>query len=636
MAVDPTTYAKWVQSRERLLVDNCVYVADFLDDSVIGLALELKDRDPEEIYQVLRKEIYRAVTLHEIGHTVGMTHNFQSSFDALNYHDEFWHIHERFPGDNAADEKARNEAKAPQFRYGSIMDYGSRFNSDFAGLGKYDYAAIKFVYGNRVEVFDDGVQVPGDLRFQIDFGDYRQLPEHLGGVENLSKRKNVSIDEQMEARRDGVIENARKFAQNPNRPAGDFWIDRTVPYQYCYDIYNGDLRCRTFDEGATHTEAVKSALQRYWNYFVFNSYRRGRNEVEFIEGFFGRQARLAEYLVYPWKHYYFFDSYPTALRDDLLQASLLGINFINQVMGQPQPGRHCLDPRSNVFYPSYFFPLNRGAVNQTNCQDVEVPIGQGRDLWIDFSDDYVYKIDYIGTFYDKTAFIFQLFEPSTSFLRVSDQTDNRQFSIGYYNGFRDELVNLTKEMMRSYLGIGRADSHFTFYLDRQNKIVPNLMVDPATFGVGGQRPTNTRPRIYSPVPYDLLYNTMIYASAFGTTMYDRQLDFIDYLQIGEVGSGDNRRCGESAETISFTNPTTGATFTACQTNDGRSIAYEILKEANDFVANEWLPAYTEWQEDLDDTEKRQFFEDQDLRMQDFVELMQDMRAVRSLFDWGHL
>ncbi len=635
MAVNPTAYSKWVRARERLLVDNCVYMADFLDDSVIGLALEMKDRDPEEVYQALRREIYRGVTLHEIGHTVGLTHNFQSSFDALNYHDEFWDIHERFPGDNADDERARNEAKITHYRYGSIMDYGSRFNSDFAGLGKYDYAAIKFVYGDRVEVFDDNVRVPGDLRFQIDFGDYRELPDRLGGAANLQKRKNVPIEDQMEKRRKGVLDNAQKYAQNPNRPASDFWIDRTVPYQYCADGFNGDLRCRTWDEGATHAEAVKSAIQRYWNYYVFNSYRRGRNEVEFINGFFSRQDRLAEYLVYPWKYYYFFDSYPTHLRDDLLEASLTGINFMNQVLGSPQPGRYCLDTRSNVFYPSQFFDFD----TQKTCQSVELPVGQGRDMYIDFNDDYVYKIDYIGTFYDKTTFIFQLFDPSTSFFRISDQTDDRQFTVSYYNGFRDELVNLAKDLMQGYLGTGRSNSNFAYYLDRQNKVVPSLMIDPETFGKGGQRPPNTRPRIYAPVPYNLLYNTMLYASAFGTTMYDRQLDFIDYLQIGEEGSGDDRLCGASAQAISFTNPTTGATFNACQTNDGRSLAYDIIKEANDYVREEWQPAYDAWQRNLESPraeEFRQQFEDADQRLQDFVELMQDMRSLRSLFDWGRL
>jgi hypothetical protein len=209
--------------------------------------------------------------------------------------------------------------------------------------------------------------------------------------------------------------------------------------------------------------------------------------------------------------------------------------------------------------------------------------------------------------------------------------------VGYYNAFRDELVNLTKDLMRGYLGTGRATSNFAYYLDRQNKVVPGLMVDPTHFGDGSQQAPNTRPRIYAPVPYDLLYNTMLYASAFGTSTFDRQLDYVEYLNMGEDGSGDDRQCGAGASLIRFTHPVTKNTFNACQTNDGRSLAYEILKEANDFVTEEWQPAYDAWQRNLGRDNVEDFrlqFEDVNQRLQDFVELMQDMRSLRSLFDWG--
>ncbi|MEZ4466334.1 MAG: hypothetical protein R3F43_18240 [bacterium] len=39
--------------------------------------------------------------------------------------------------------------------------------------------------------------------------------------------------------------------------------------------------------GANHTEAVRSAIQRCWNYYLFSSYRAGRGENAFIQSFFG-------------------------------------------------------------------------------------------------------------------------------------------------------------------------------------------------------------------------------------------------------------------------------------------------------------------------------------------------------------
>ena len=43
-----------------------------------------------------------------------------------------------------------------EIQYSSIMDYGSRFSSDLAGLGSYDSAAIAFGYGGLVYAFEQG------------------------------------------------------------------------------------------------------------------------------------------------------------------------------------------------------------------------------------------------------------------------------------------------------------------------------------------------------------------------------------------------------------------------------------------------------------------------------------------------
>ncbi|MCB9524379.1 MAG: zinc-dependent metalloprotease [Myxococcales bacterium] len=623
MAVDPQAFGRYHAERAQFFSSKNIMMADFIDDAVIGQALALKGQPREAIYQQLREEIFEAVTLHELGHTLGLRHNFEGSFDALNYPDEFWDIRERFS------QREWPAQRLPEFQYSSIMDYGSRFNSDTKGLGKYDVAAMKYVYGGVAEVFDDAVPVPGRLDMELELNDFSKIPGMLGGYTNLTRRKDVPVGELVEDLRAGVRQNAERFAANPERPAADYWTDRSVPYGYCSDEYAGfygtTLRCRRWDHGANHTEAVHSAIQRYWNYYLFSAYRRGREEGAFLNGFFGRVGRVAEYLQYPWQFYSFFDAYPVDLREDLLRAALTGLNFINQVLGTPEPGRYC---RNGAWYlPNYFFSVE----NQQACEAINVPVGPGRDMYLDFDSEYVYRINYIGSYYDKINLIGQLAVTSTNFLSFYTDypLDDRQFTIGYYRAFQDELVDVLRDLMLGSL----------FYLPENNrfanlvidgKVKPQLLVDPRN--LGGEAVTRTDPRIWSRVPYNLLFQGMALTALFNTTPHDLRTDFIEYLTIAEVGSGDDRLLGEGAETITFTHPQSGKQYVAAQTVDGRSLAYDLIQVANEYVQNEWIQARQDVLDSPENETAQENFADADRRLQDFVELMEDMRTLRSWVD----
>ena len=81
------------RARSRTLATNgCVYMGEFADDSIIGTAMELAGLPPDEIFKRLRAAIFRGLSEHEMGHTMGLRHNFAGSTDALNYHDDYWKI----------------------------------------------------------------------------------------------------------------------------------------------------------------------------------------------------------------------------------------------------------------------------------------------------------------------------------------------------------------------------------------------------------------------------------------------------------------------------------------------------------------------------------------------------------------
>jgi hypothetical protein len=172
-----------------------LWLANFDDPAIAGLAQEMKDRQlaGDDLFQALRERIFHAVMLHELGHTMGLRHNFAGSSDALNFHDEYWPERvktiepvktytqrpdysvdaflfsncslqgplplangETVPGSDVTAGCAEQRAnKMNEYQYSSIMDYGGRFNADFHGLGHYDIAALASGYGDLVEVFAD-------------------------------------------------------------------------------------------------------------------------------------------------------------------------------------------------------------------------------------------------------------------------------------------------------------------------------------------------------------------------------------------------------------------------------------------------------------------------------------------------
>lgn len=169
---------------------NNLWLAEFSDGAYVSLAKEIKAyfegkragyeaeglsanaakaKAKTDAWTKLRNMINRFVAEHEVGHTVGLTHNFAGSFDAMNFRDEYWDLRKETIGVVAGGQRVmpltpedlieanrrterQLDANMQSHEYSTVMDYMARFPIHAHGVGKYDEAAILFAYSGGPEV----------------------------------------------------------------------------------------------------------------------------------------------------------------------------------------------------------------------------------------------------------------------------------------------------------------------------------------------------------------------------------------------------------------------------------------------------------------------------------------------------
>ena len=173
----------------------CIFDDEPEPDSLVGLARQAASLFPlpntkdanypaelfqrqQSLHQWLREQFHLSVIAHEMGHSMGLRHNFAGSFDALNYHTEYWQLRTRngaehycgFPGalDATTPHTNGDDCVGPRWvdpvtdqensgliwKWGSttVMDYPGDQTQDMNDIGSYDKAAMRFGYADVVDV----------------------------------------------------------------------------------------------------------------------------------------------------------------------------------------------------------------------------------------------------------------------------------------------------------------------------------------------------------------------------------------------------------------------------------------------------------------------------------------------------
>lgn len=140
-------------------------------------------RRGERIYDEIWKETVKGIALHEIGHSLGMLHQFASSWDAMNYNPQYWQLRTnegqatarctgprmggtdtcmgpRYNDPETLDEQGLDQESRPDIMYfgnTSTMEYQYERFLENVGLGTYDQHMMKALYGGVVDTIDSRV-----------------------------------------------------------------------------------------------------------------------------------------------------------------------------------------------------------------------------------------------------------------------------------------------------------------------------------------------------------------------------------------------------------------------------------------------------------------------------------------------
>lgn len=141
-----------------------------------GASIETEQESFERVTKMreyMRKRMHYGVILHEMGHSIGLRHNFVGSFDSFNFRPQYWQLRTRNGeltaecADGATDGSSCvgprwNDPMTPEedegllwmWQHTTVMDYAGDISQDTLGLGNYDRAAARFFYGDALSVWN--------------------------------------------------------------------------------------------------------------------------------------------------------------------------------------------------------------------------------------------------------------------------------------------------------------------------------------------------------------------------------------------------------------------------------------------------------------------------------------------------
>ena len=416
------------------------------DPASENYAVEKHNRD-QAIWMWLREQFHIAVIAHEMGHSVSLRHNFVSNFDPLNFHTQYWQlrtnndkekecepenystplgtipVHRTPKADGTAcvgprwiDPVTEREIAGNLWKWGgtTVMDYPGDMSQETTGLGMYDRAAMRFVYGDVVDVDEDSKR-SGSGSNADKYDTYLDKLDGFGGISgpldfgghysSYQTRFKVLGDKLDESRFDdtgsGVLDAVYTGPKLLHRKIWDmqdvcinpqggkstplkgqtcesyyvknFAEDRNGyarrPYMFGSDEYAdfGNVTVQRSDAGADVYEQMQFLINNYENRYIFTHFRKqnrlfntgsviSRLEGRYMDKMQGTTKALGLYLGFLPPDYVPIYTYHPGLLFPHLLSSANSLDEYARIMTRPEPG---------YYYYAANNPRNKNCPNAT-------------------------------------------------------------------------------------------------------------------------------------------------------------------------------------------------------------------------------------------------------------------------------
>jgi len=524
------------------------------------------------------------------------------------------------------DTESQTVNKMREYQQTSIMEYSSSFNARDQGLGSYDRAAVLYGYGELVEVFEnppafsewekylaDPVtenpdQFPVESRREqplakaLDKVHHTNYPDLFGGVDNMLDRKVV------DAHATADLSKPCKQHDSPYDTAvcggggsfcapypDGFYCTRPdmveVPFRFCSDEYNWTTpTCQTWDEGVDPFEITNNSIADYEAYWPFWAYRRDNDLFNPGTSYWGRvqyemygYRKQFEHWALDYARYNHNDwwqkRYGTPWHLDengglgaTLAAKAIFTHLAN-IFGRPSDAFYGFNTNRRTYEPV----VDNGFNQYTNIFQVREDMG-ARPIYpsYDFSG-YIFVPYRAGTFYDRLAAMMYMSYPTTMSTVAVDRTyDVKRFRLNFATVWPQRVHNL-------FAGIIGGNPEMYGWCIEHDGIPPTELDADGDPGTGD--PTVVKPRLwfgtqaelddyYSncvPLDPEPLYDfpttqyrlpalAAIYGFGWMSGTYDRS--FTDRNRLWLEGDGSDVSIPPGFETVTFTEPFSGKTYTA--------------------------------------------------------------------------